>query len=353
MAEPMGMGVALSEVEGLSAADRAALLDLYQRGTPPNTLRAYERDLIYVTAWKIARFGIEPAWPEAEHVALRFVLDHSVVLTDADPEDAGRRAAEALIDQGLRRSLGCPAPATLDRRIASWRTFHRMRNLPSPFDAPALRAARAKARRATAHRPERKSKHPITRDIVEGLIATCGSDLRGLRDAAVILTGWASGGRRRSEIAGLLFDSIDFSSFEEANFLRLSLLQTKTTDADKTPGLVLKGRAAQALVTWVKAASIGDGFLFRAVSKSGRVLDRGLSSDGIAYILRQRLQAAGLPAGVASAHGLRSGFLTQAALDGAPMAAAMRLSLHRSAAEAQRYYDDVDVSENPAADLLG
>jgi hypothetical protein len=31
----------------------------------------------------------------------------------------------------------------------------------------------------------------------------------------------------------------------------------------------------------------------------------------------------------------------------------MRLSLHRSAAQAQKYYDDVDIAENPAADLLG
>ena len=31
----------------------------------------------------------------------------------------------------------------------------------------------------------------------------------------------------------------------------------------------------------------------------------------------------------------------------------MRLSLHRSMSQAQRYYDDVDIEENPATDLLG
>ena len=30
----------------------------------------------------------------------------------------------------------------------------------------------------------------------------------------------------------------------------------------------------------------------------------------------------------------------------------MRLSLHRSLAQAKRYYDDVEISENPATDLL-
>jgi hypothetical protein len=40
-------------------------------------------------------------------------------------------------------------------------------------------------------------------------------------------------------------------------------------------------------------------------------------------------------------------------LDGAPLAAAMKLSLHRSAVQAQKYYADVEISENPATDLLG
>ena len=62
---------------------------------------------------------------------------------------------------------------------------------------------------------------------------------------------------------------------------------------------------------------------------------------------------AGFPKGFATPHGLRSGFLTQAALDGAPIQAAMRLSLHRSLAQAQKYYDDVEITDNPATDLLG
>ncbi|WP_254440255.1 hypothetical protein [Ruegeria atlantica] len=54
-------------------------------------------------------------------------------------------------------------------------------------------------------------------------------------------------------------------------------------------------------------------------------------------------------------HRLRSGFLNQVALDGAPIQAAMRQSLRRSVAQvlAQTYYDDVDTAENPATDLLG
>lgn len=31
----------------------------------------------------------------------------------------------------------------------------------------------------------------------------------------------------------------------------------------------------------------------------------------------------------------------------------MQLSLHRSAAQAQKYYADIDIAKNPATDLLG
>ena len=170
---------------GLAPEDEAALTDLYRRGTPQNTLLAWERDLVYITAWKAARFAAKPCWPEEDHVALRFVLDHSADLTQ-QPGPA-QTAALDLIARGLRRSLACPAPATLDRRIASWRAFHRMRNLGSPFAAPLVAAARQKARRANATPHVQKSPRPVTRDILEQLLASCDDSLRGLRDRAILM----------------------------------------------------------------------------------------------------------------------------------------------------------------------
>ena len=337
----------------LSAADDAALADLYVRGTPANTLRAYERDLIYITAWVRASFNAALTWPESEPVALRFVLDHARDLRDADPRDPARVTAQALIGAGLRKRLACPAPSTLDRRIASWRAFHRMKNLASPFEAPLIRQARAKARRAAARPPAPKSANPITREVLEAMLASCGHSLRGIRDAAILMLGWASGGRRRSEIASLMRADVSLKDFDTDGVIWLSLLQTKTTGKGTTPRLVLRGRAARALALWIGAGGIDDGPLFRPVTVNDDPLERALSPDAIYQIVARRLAAAGYPPGFATPHGLRSGFLTQAALDGAPVQAAMRLSLHRSVAQAQKYYDDVEITGNPAADLLG
>ncbi len=330
-----------------------ALTDLYRRGTPPNTIRAWESDLGYIEAWRRLRFGAPPEWPEREAVALCFLLDHSRDLSRVPADDPARQVAERLIGGGLRRALACPAPSTLDRRIASWRAFHRMRNLASPFEAPVLRQARAKARKAADRAPAPKSANPVTRDTLLKLVEATGPGLRGLRDRAVLLLGWASGGRRRSEIVSLNVEDLDLTEFGERGWIWLRLPGTKTTTKGATPRLVLKGRAARAVVAWIDAARLSKGPLFRRISRADTAGKNRLSADGVALILRRLLKEAGLPEGWASPHGLRSGFLTQAALDGAPLQAAMRLSLHRSAIQAQKYYADVEMSENPATDLLG
>ena len=335
----------------LDVEDREALNDLYVRGTPENTLRAYERDLIYLTAWKNAAFDETLTWPEREDVALRFILDHSRDLTNATGR--ARETAEALIAMGLRKSLTCPAPSTLDRRIASWCAFHRMRNLSPPFDAPLVRQARAKARKAMARAPAPKSAHPITREVLETLLAVRQPGLRGLRDQAILLFGWASGGRRRSEIVNLDREDVGLAEFETKGLVWVQLPQTKTTGRGKTPRLVLKGLAARALVAWIDASAITEGALFRRITRTGVLGQKRLSDAAVSQIVKRLLVKSGLGAEYAAPHGLRSGFLTQAALDGAPLPAAMRLSLHRSPAQAQRYYDDVDIAENPASDLLG
>lgn len=332
---------------------QAELIDLYRRGTPENTRRAWERDLAYIAAWRVLRFGSPLQWPEQGEVALTFVLDHARDLLTARTSDPARHVAEALIAKGLRRSLACPATATLDRRLASWRAFHRLRDLTSPFDTPLLRQARQKARRAADRPPAPKSANPVTRDVLLQLTAAAGHGRRGLRDRALLLLGWASGGRRRSEIVALDLADLDLENFDTEGQIWIRLPGTKTTRKDQTPRLLLKGRAARAVVAWIDAAGIESGPLFRPISKTDRIIDRRLSPEGVAAILRHLIAAAGLPPGFAAPHGLRSGFLTQAALDGAPLQAAMRLSLHRSAAQAQRYYADVELTQNPATDLLG
>lgn len=345
------MTLPLPSYAQLSEVDETALADLFRKGTPANTLRAWERDLAYISAWKQIVFGRPLAWPEDEKVVLRFLLHHAEDLTTKS--GPARDAAEELIAIGLRRNLTAPAPATLDRRIASWQAFHRMRNLVSPFSAPLVQQTRQKVRRANDRPRTPKSPRPITRDILQALLATCDDSLRGIRDRALLSLAFASGGRRRSELVALDVDDIDRREFNTRGLLWIRLLETKTTRKTDAPRLPLKGPAARAMIHWLETSGIPKGALFRPVSTGDRILKRRLAPDALRVILRYRLTQAGLPEDFATPHGLRAGFLTQAALDGAPLAAAMKLSLHRSPIQAQRYYADVEIEQNPATDLLG
>ena len=96
--------------------------------------------------------------------------------------------------------------------------------------------------RASAREPQRKSRKPVTRDVLDRLLATCGSSRTiDLRDRAILLIAFAAGGRRRSEVAGLSHAQISVvdpiklkpadSALPTVPCVRISLGRTKTTTA--------------------------------------------------------------------------------------------------------------------------
>jgi integrase len=264
-----------------------------------------------------------------------------------------------LIDLGLRRSRAVPRPSALERRLASWRRLHGARNLAGPFGSPALRSLLARARaagRAVHGHAAKKLANPVDRDILDRLVAARAPGLHGLRDVALIETAWATGGRRRSELAGLRIEDLDRSAFEADGTITLRLRETKTHK--KAPPLppLLTGRAARALDLWQRALGVKDGAVFRALTRPdgpGRanVIKRGLTPTTIRATFARMVQAAGLPEGYASPHGLRSGFITEAARAGLAVEAVMRVTLHRSRDQVAAYYHELDLMKNPATRL--
>ncbi|WP_299986173.1 hypothetical protein [uncultured Ruegeria sp.] len=74
----------------------------------------------------------------------------------------------------------------------------------------------------------------------------------------------------------------------------MSLLVVETTQKDKTPRLMRKGRAAKPLVHWIKVGQIEDNPLFHSVSKPGWMRKRPLNLDAITQIVKHRLKVTGL-----------------------------------------------------------
>uniref|UniRef100_UPI003D146259 tyrosine-type recombinase/integrase n=1 Tax=Roseibium sp. TaxID=1936156 RepID=UPI003D146259 len=279
-------------------------------------------------------------------------------------------------DQKLLRSrksdsLRLPhAVSTVQRRLASWSTLHRWRNVLGNFSAPEVRSAMRLAVRVADRPRARKSRKALTADILEILLATCeGTDMSGpsladIRDKALLLVGFASGGRRRSELSGLRLSQVEWldplpadpqknpeSELLPAASLRLG--RTKTEGSSDDNSVLLVGRPVDALKAWLEAARITDGAVFRAIDQWGNLKQRALTPQSVNAVVKNRCARAGLDPADFSAHGLRSGFLTEAANREIPIQDAMQQSRHRSLAQASSYYNDAGRARRRSARMLG
>lgn len=107
-----------------------------------------------------------------------------------------------------------------------------------------------------------------------------------------------------------------------------------------------------ALNAWLQVAKIDKGGVFRAIDQWDNVSRRTIDPQTINAIVKQRAVMAGLEPGEFSAHGLRSGYLTEAANRGIPLPEAMEQSRHRSVQQASSYYNSATRRSGRAARLL-
>jgi len=348
--------------ELLTDQDVETLRHLVNEGMGANTLRALTSDLAYLQAWSLAATGASLPWPAPEAILLKFVAHHlwQPEQRDIDPHHGMPAAVEqSLREQRFLRSSGPHAPDTVRRRLASWSTLTKWRGLTGFFSSPSLKSAIRLAVRATPRPRKRKSAKAVTGDILAKLIATCKTDsLRDIRDRAILMVAFASGGRRRSEIAGLRREQltvelpIAVQGGPPLPSLAIHLGRTKTSGSEHDEVVYLTGRPVDALNAWLAVARIETGSIFRKIDRWENVSTRALEPSAINLIVKQRAAVAGLEPGDFSAHGLRSGYLTEAANRGVPLPEAMEQSRHRSVQQASSYYNNATRRTGRAARLL-
>ena len=104
---------------------------------------------------------------------------------------------------------------------------------------------------------------------------------------------------------------------------------------------------------WLSASGIDDGYLFRAITRSGRVTGSGIEPVTVARIVQKRSAMAGLDPKLFGGHSLRSGFVTEAGMQGKPMGDIMAFSGHRTVSAVTGYYQAGTALNNAAAKLAG
>jgi integrase len=348
--------------ELLTDQDVETLRHLVNEGMGQNTLRALTSDLAYLQAWSLAATGASLPWPAPEALLLKFVAHHlwQPEQRDIDPLHGMPAIVQlSLRKQGFLRSSGPHAPDTVRRRLATWSTLTKWRGLMGLFTSPSLKSAILLAVRATPRPRKRKSAKAVTGDVLTKLLATCGNNsLRDVRDRAILMVAFASGGRRRSEIASLRIEQftteapIAVEGGPALPSLAIHLGRTKTSGADHDEVVYLTGPPVEALNRWLGATNIESGSVFRKIDRWGNVSMRALEPSAINAIVKQRVEMAGLDSREFSAHGLRSGYLTEAANRGIPLPEAMEQSRHRSVQQASSYYNGAARRSGRAARLL-
>jgi len=311
---------------------------LLRQGESENTLRSYRTALRYWAAWFALRYRRPLALPVPDAVVVQFIVDHAQ-RRDADGQLISELPAaldQALVDHGYKAQRGAPSLATLMHRVSVLSKAHQLQGVENPCAGARVRELLAKTRRGYAKRGALPIKKPaLTRGPLEALLETCDSSLAGLRDRALLLFAFSSGGRRRSEVTAATMEN----TRRDSDGYVFTLATSKTNQAgieraenDKP----IAGRAAQALAAWLAASKIKSGPIFRRVRRGGAI-GEPLSPGAVRDIVKKRCVLAGLE-GEFSAHSLRSGFVTEAGRQGVPLGETMAMTGHRSTASLLGYF---------------
>lgn len=282
------------------------------------TRKAYRSDFTFFAAWCRAARGLEPL-PAATDTVATFL------------------AAQAT--EGAKAS-------TIGRRAAAIRYAHRLAGHEPPTGAEAVKAVMRGIRRTIGAKPDQKA--AATADRLTAMIACIPAEtLAGKRDRALLALGFA-GAFRRSELVALTVADL----IEVEGGFRVTIHHSKTDQEGQGQEIAIptggKLRPVEAVQTWLDAACITDGPVFRSVAKGGRVLPEALTGRSVANIVKAYAERAGLDAATFSGHSLRAGFLTTAAEHDASVFKMMEVSRHKRVDTLRGYVRRADLFRDHA-----
>jgi integrase len=294
-----------SHVAGSGALDRLVetAQDYARLAVAENTLKAYANDWVHFARWCRMR-GAEPLPSSSELVGL-YIADL------ASPR--GRFAALSV--------------SSIERRLSGLAWGYAQRGERLDRKDRHIATVLAGIRRKHGRPPVQKE--AILPEDLRDMLATLPHDLRGLRDRAILLIGFA-GGLRRSEIVSLDHgkddtpDSGGWVEIMEDGLLVTLRGKTGWREVEIARGSADQTCPAHALSQWLHYARIDFGPLFVTVSRNGlkTTADR-LSDKHVARLIKSCVREAGLRPDLPEAerirlfsgHSLRAGLASSAEID--------------------------------------
>ena len=243
-------------------------------------------------------------------------------------------------------------PATVRRKIAGARAHLRERTGNAP-DSAALRAVLSGAKRQAAHIQKRA--RPLTAEFVAAVVdAMPSGGLAAMRDKALLLVAWQAA-LRRSEAAALHWQDCE----AHGAGMVLTIRQSKHRIEAETLPLVAADNPRycpiEALRAWREALAppCDNAPMFPRIRRGGKAAGAAICAATVGLVLRRWLVNAGINPSGFSAHSLRAGFLTSAALAGTPMYRLMEHSRHKRSETLDAYVREATrIASHPAKGLL-
>ena len=277
--------------------------DYARQATAENTNAAYKADWAHFTRW-CHRRGANALPPSPELIGL-------YIANCAAPDTTGSALSVS----------------TIERRLSGLAWQYQQRGFSLDRKDRHIATVLAGIRRKHARPPVQKE--AVLAEDILAMIATLPFDLRGLRDRAILLIGYA-GGLRRSEIVSLDVarddtpDSGGWIQIEDAGAVLFLRGKTGWREVEIGRGSSDQTCPVHALEQWLHFARIDFGPLFVRTTRDGtRALKARLSDKHVARLIKQAVLDGGIRSDLPDAervalysgHSLRAGLASSAEID--------------------------------------
>lgn len=277
--------------------------DYAKASTADNTNKAYAADWKHFTRWCRLK-GAEPLPPSSEMIGL--------YLADLAASTNGSHTLSV---------------STIERRLSGLAWNYAQRGFTLDRKNRHIASVLTGIKRKHARPPVQKE--AILAEDILAMVATLSYDLRGLRDRAILLLGYA-GGLRRSEIVSLDVNTDDtpdsggwIEIFEKGALLTLNA-KTGWREVEIGRGSKDQTCPVHALEQWLHFAKIDFGPVFVGTSRDGkRASETRLNDKHVARLIKRTVLDAGIRSelpekdrlALFSGHSLRAGLASSAEVD--------------------------------------
>jgi site-specific recombinase XerD len=293
-----------------------------------STKRAYAKDYRDYSAW-CETVKVEPIPARPEIIAIYIAM---------------------LTDSGLSIS-------TIERALASISKAHEVKNTIFPRKHALVQQALKGAKRTVGVRPTQVD--AVSIDNLKEMVRGLDTDIRGVRNRALLTLGFA-GAFRRSEIVAI--DMEDITKTDAGYIVLLRRSKTDQEGAGREVGIpyggILDTCPVRSLNTWLDLRKMfdedGTGPLICGVSPKGDIIlpNHRLNARTVARTVATAAHSVGLT-GHYAGHSLRAGLVTAAAKAGKPAHVIQNQTGHKSIDMIMRYIRREAIFEENAATGIG